>query len=105
MPTIKDLLKIENPNVKTDETLQGDINLTGVDAIRIAYDLAGRGVLNEDQIAFVKQSTGIVNNVKPILHPNQYFHLLEWLKRNHIASEQEYRKTKEIMTEEPFTGI
>src|SRR3989344_4150018 len=105
LESVKDLLKIENPNVKTDETLQGDINLTGVDAIRIAYDLAGRGVLNEDQIAFVKQSTGIVNNVKPILHPHQYFHLLEWLKRNHIASEQEYRKTKEIMTEEPFTGI
>jgi hypothetical protein len=102
---LRDLLEIEKLDVEKDEAHKGDLNITSVDAVRIAYDLIGRGVLNEQHIDFIKSKTNLTGEIKPILHSNQYFHLLKWLEVNKQISEQEYNKAKEIMTEEPYSGI
>ncbi|MBM3209600.1 hypothetical protein FJZ40_04940 [Candidatus Shapirobacteria bacterium] len=102
---LADLLKIERVDVEKDEIRRGDLNITSVDAVRIAYDLVGRGILREIHVDFVKSKTGITQAVKPILHPNQYFHLLKWLKENGKITEEEYQKAKDGLSEEPFTGI
>ena len=66
--------------------------------------MVGRGVLKEQHVNFVKSKSGLTQNIKPILHPNQYFHLLKWLKENNQITD-EYEKTREIMAEEPYSGI
>lgn len=102
---LKDILEIEKPDVKKDEKHQGDLNVTSVDAVRIAYDLAGRGILTEKQIEFVKAKTGLKQTIKPILHPNQYFHLLRWLKENQQITEKDYKKAQKVLVEEEWDGI
>lgn len=102
---LKDILEIEKPDVKKDEKHQGDLNVTSVDAVRIAYDLAGRGILTEKQIEFVKAKTGLKQTIKPILHPNQYFHLLRWLKENRQITEKDYKKAQKVLVEEQWDGI
>jgi len=81
------------------------LNLTFVDAIRITYDLIGRGILNQEHLAFIKNETGLEKIVKPILHSNQYFHLLKWLKEKGHLTEAELAKAKNILKEDPYTGI
>lgn len=102
---LSDMLKIKTVDVEKDEDHKGDLNITFVDAVRIAYDLVGRGVLKEQHVNFTKFKSGLAKNVKPILHSNQYFHLLKWLKENNQITDKEYRKAREIMTEEPYGGI
>ncbi len=100
-----DILNIGAMDIKKDENHKGDLNITFVDAVRIAYDLVGRGILKEKHVNFVKSKLGLTQNIKPILHPNQYFHLLKWLKENNQITEEEHRKARKIMTEEPYSGI
>ncbi|OGI22219.1 MAG: hypothetical protein A2808_02425 [Candidatus Moranbacteria bacterium RIFCSPHIGHO2_01_FULL_55_24] len=102
---IRDLLSIEQADVEQDKSRKGDLNLTSVDAMRIAYDLIGRGVLSEKHLDFVKQQTGLEKTVKPILHPNQYFHLLKWLEEKGELSESEMNRARALFTEELFDGI
>jgi len=102
---IVDLLSIEQADVEKDKGRKGDLNLTSVDALRIAYDLVGRGILTEEQLALVKEETGLKKDVKPILHSNQYFHLLNYLKEKGIVTQKEIDKAHQILQEEPYTGI
>lgn len=102
---VPDLLQIERSDVEKDEARTGDLNITSVDAVRIAYDLVGRGVLEAKHVNFVKSKTGLTQTIKPILHPNQYFHLLKWLKENKQITNEEYRKAEKIMTEDKYSGI
>lgn len=102
---LSNLLKIEKADVKKDEAHKGDLNITSVDAVRIAYDLVGRGVLKQKHVDFIKSKTGLTQVIKPILHPNQYFHLLKWLKESGKITEWEYNKAKAIISEELFSGI
>ncbi len=102
---LTDLLKIGKEDLKKDEVHKGDLNVTSVDAIRIAYDLIGRGILTEKHMDFLKKKTGITQVIKPILHANQYFHLLKWLKENNQVTEKEYEKATELLQEELFSGI
>lgn len=105
LESIADLLTIEPTNVKTDAVHIGDLNLTSVDAVRIAYDLIGRGVLSEKHVVFIQKELGLSGTVKPILHPNQYFHLLKWLREKGELTESEMRTAGEIFKEESFDGI
>lgn len=105
LDNLNDLLKIEKLDVEKDEAHKGDLNITSVDAVRIAFDLVGRGILKEEHASFIKAKTGLKQTIKPILHPNQYFHLLRWLKENGTITEKEYRKAEAVMSEEPFIGI
>ena len=102
---INDLLSIEPSNVEKDKTHKGALNLTSVDAVRIAYDLVGRGVLSKEHLAFVQKEVGLEKIVKPILHANQYFHLLKYLKEKGAITDNEIVKAHQILQEEPYSGI
>lgn len=102
---IADLLSIEPVDVEKDKAHKGDLNLTSVDAIRIAYDLVGRGVLTEKQVAFMKKETGLNKIVKPVLHSNQYFHLLKFLLEKGEITDSEIEKAHKILQEEQYSGI
>lgn len=102
---IKDLLTIEPANVIEDAKRQGDLNLTSVDAIRIAYDLIGRGVLSPLHLRFIQKELKLDKLVKPILHANQYFHLLKWLKEKGEIGDKEMEAANKILREEMFEGI
>ena len=102
---IEDLTTIEAPDVEKDKSHEGDLNLTSVDAIRITYDLIGRGVLSEKHLTFIQKETNLNKIVKPILHSNQYFHLLKWLKGKGALSDSEIEKAHKILQEEPYSGI
>jgi len=102
---IVDLTSIEPVDVEQDEVHKGDLNLTSVDAVRITYDLIGRGVLTEKHLAFVQKEIDLEKIVKPILHSNQYFHLLKYLKEKGVVTDIEIEKARQILQEEPYTGI
>lgn len=102
---IADLTTIETSDAEKDKSREGDLNLTSVDAIRIVYDLVGRGVLSEKHLAFIQKETGLKKIVKPILHSNQYFHLLKWLKKKGALNDSEIEKARKILREEPYSGI
>lgn len=53
---------------------------------------------------YIKE-TGLDKVVKPILHPNQYFHLLKWLEEKGQLTEKELKKAREIFKEELFEGV
>lgn len=102
---IKDLLDIDQSDVEKDENKKGDLNLTSVDALRIAYDLAGRGLLKSGQVAFVKEKLGIVDTVSSILHPNQYHHLIQWLKESGQIDESEFEEFDKKISKIEYGGI
>lgn len=103
--TIEELATIGTEDVKKDEAHEGSLNLTSVDTVRIVYDLIGRGVLSDRHLAFVKEKTGLNGIVKPILHSNQYFHLLRWLKDEGMLTDEELGKANTVLQEVPYTGI
>jgi len=69
------------------------------------YDLIGRGVLTEKHLVFVESETKLEKIVKPILHSNQYFHLLKYLKEKGAVTDIEIEKARQILQEEPYSGI
>jgi len=102
---VEDLLSIDMSDIEKDKNHKGDLNLTSVDAVRIAYDLIGRGVLSEKHLAFVQKETGLSKIVKPVLHANQYSHLLYWLKGKGALTDSEIEKARKTLQEEPYSGI
>lgn len=102
---IRDLLSIDKKDIKKDESKKGDLNLTSVDALRIAYDLAGRGFLNQKQIEFIKKKLRIIDTVSSILHWNQYYHLMEWLEEMGQVSKIEVEKFKKKIKKSLYEGI
>jgi hypothetical protein len=102
---LEDLLKIENEDVEKDKKQKGSLNLTSVDAIRITYDLIGREVLSKRHLSFVKSQINLKKIVKPILHSNQYYHLMEWLKDAKKIGNTEIKKLQKILKKERFKGI
>lgn len=102
---VKDLLAIEPADVAADRQKLGEPNLTSVDAVRIAFDLAGRGLLSREQLDFVLRTTGLDGRVKPILHANQYFHLLAWLQEKGQVSQQEIETAHDSLQAQPYEGI
>ena len=105
LENVVDLLKVDVVDVEKDKTRKGDLNLTSVDTIRITYDLIGRGVLSEKHLSFIQKEISLDKNVKPILHANQYFHLLNWLREKGELTENELEKARIILKEELFEGI
>lgn len=102
---VEDLSGIQPGDVDSDKKRAGDLNLTSVDAVRIAYDLIGRGILSEKHLTFVQGETKLEKIVKPVLHANQYFHLLKWMKDKGAVSEVEIERARSLLREEPYTGI
>ncbi len=102
---IKDLLTIVSNDVKKDESKKGDLNLTSVDALRIAYDLVGREFITQKQVEFVKNKLDVKDTVSPILHPNQYYHLMEWLRDLGQVNKKELEKFEQKIKKSPYEGI
>lgn len=102
---LKDFLDIERKDVESDKRQKGDLNLTSVDAVRITYDLIGRRVLSKKHLDFVNKQVGLKKIVKPILHPNQYLHLLKWLEEKGQVSKTNFKEFNRILSEQPFEGI
>lgn len=105
LETVGDLLTIDQKDLKEDRLKKGDLNLTSVDTIRIAYDLIGRGILSEKHLKFIQKEISLNKNVKPVLHSNQYFHLLKWLKEKGEVGDKETKTAKAVLKEEVFEGI
>ena len=80
-----------------------NLHLTSVDAIRIAMDMVGQGVLEKDVVQFLKEKLGIKSKIPTIMHSNQYHHLLKWLKDNHKVTNAEIKKLSDIMQEVAFS--
>lgn len=102
---VDDLLKIERADVDRDKVAKGELNVTSVDAIRMAYDLVGRGVLREEHVIKLQKHLNMNQFIKPILCQNQYFHLVRWLKENGIVGDEELNRLVAVMKEEPYSGI
>ena len=100
---IKDFLAIDKKDIEEDEKKSMNLHLTSVDAIRIAIDMVGQGVLEKDVVEFLKDKLGIKANIPTIMHPNQYYHLLKWLKDNHKISDDEIKKLSKIMQEKAYS--
>lgn len=103
--TIEDLLNIERIDVETDKKAKGRLNVTSVDAIRMALDLVGRGVLKMEHVRQLQDKLNLTKFVKPILSQNQYFHLVRWLETNGIVSANEVNRLSELMKEDLYSGI
>ncbi|MFH1751490.1 MAG: hypothetical protein ABH821_00945 [archaeon] len=99
---IKDIMTIEKKDVLTDGKKAMNLHLTSVDAIRIAIELKGYEILNDKDLSFLKAKLKI-DQVPPILHPNQYYHLLKWLKSKSIIKDTEIKEFSKIMQEEAYS--
>lgn len=102
---IKDLDSITAGDVLVDSEKTGALNLTAVDAARIALDLAGRGLLDPQLIKRILPQLQVEPPVQPLLHSNQYVHLAKWLRAQDFIKQ---RVLDAILTEFPeqkFTGL
>jgi hypothetical protein len=54
-------------------------------------------------LEFLKEKLNIDKKVPPILHPNQYHHLLKWLKNEEKAKDEDIKKLSEIMQEVAYS--
>lgn len=99
---IKDLLLIDKKDVQLDEEKAINLHLTSVDAIRIAIDLVGQGIVDKKVIEFLREKLGINKKIPTIMHSNQYHHLLKWLKSHNEVKDQDIKKLSEIMQEEAY---
>jgi len=102
---ISEILKIDEADIEKDKRHRGDLNLTTVDSIRIIYDLIGRGILEKKHLDFIQKETSLNKAVQPMLHPNQYFHLLRYLKEKGQITDQQINMASQTLQEEPYTGI
>ena len=100
---IKDMLKIDQKDVSGDALKAPNLHLTSVDAVRIAIDLIGYGILKDDVLEFLKEKLGVDKTVPPILHPNQYHHLIKWLKQKEKAKDEDIKKLSAIMQEVAYS--
>lgn len=105
LTTIQDLLTIEKDDVKKDSYRRGDLNLTSIDVIRMTYDLIGREVLSKTHLDFIQKELHLTKIVKPILHANQYFHLLKWLQEKGEITESEMQKARTMLQEEMYEEL
>ena len=76
-----------------------NLHLTSVDAIRIAIDLVGKGLLKKDILDFLREKLEVKGQIPTIMHSNQYHHLLKWLKENKKITDKEIKELSEVMQE------
>jgi hypothetical protein len=102
---ISDLLKIDRHDVELDMQKVSELNMTAADAIRIATDLVGKGVLEKNHLENLKDFVGAKVEVAPFLHPNQYYHLIRWLTKKGIVENGALSKLQRIFEETRYTSI
>jgi len=97
--SMKDLLLIDKKDVEEDGKKAMNLHLTSVDAIRIAIDLVGQGIIDKEIIEFLREKLGIKTKIPTIMHSNQYHHLLKWLKSHKRVKDKDIEKLSKIMQE------
>lgn len=102
---LQNILVLEQKDVREDEKKSLNLHMTGVDAYRIVSDLIGRGIIKHDVLKFIKKEFKLTDKVKPVLHPNQYFHLLAWLIIKEKASLNDLKRLQKVMEEIRFEGL
>lgn len=105
LDSLTDLLKIDQQQVKQDEEKTRSLNLTSADLIRIVQDLIGLGVIHSDNLDWVREKTNIHVPIKPILHSNQYYHALSWLKSEGRIDESTIQKASKFLRQEQFISV
>jgi len=104
---VRDLLHIEPSDVEADQPDPRRLHLTSVDACRMAIELVGRGILPRSSLSQVMSKLHIVEIPQPMLHPNQFFHLLRWMRAVGIegVDESTFEKARLQMEEIPYHGL
>jgi len=102
LTSLNDLLRIDKNSVKEDEVKPTSLQLTSVDAVRIALDLVGRGILSTKALDSLKHKLDLDVSVPPVFHPNQYFHFVRWLKSTGLAGDEQLEKLDKIMKEKKY---
>jgi hypothetical protein len=97
-----DLLQIDQSDILADARKQKNLHLTVSDATRIGLDLVGRQIINPHVLEKLKNKLAITKIANPILHPNQYHHLLEYMKENGLLEGDELSKLSSIMPKESY---
>ena len=100
---IKELLAIDKKDVQEDGEKSIGLHLTSIDAIRIALDLVGQGVLEKDIVDFLKENLEINKKIPTIMHSNQYHHLLRWLKDKGKIKDKDIKELSKIMQEVAYS--
>lgn len=101
--SMKDLLLIDKKDVEEDAKKAMNLHLTSVDAVRIAIDMVGHGVIDKDVIHFLKEKLGMQTKIPTIMHSNQYHHLLKWLKNHGKVKDEDIKRLSEIMQEVAYS--
>lgn len=103
--SIDELNDLTIEDVEADAQRIGDLNLTNVDAIRIATDLVGLGILSSGKLQQLKNELNISGTIKPFLHPNQYHALLKFMRGKNMIDDSviDLLKTKFPYVE--YSGI
>jgi len=101
---IKEIFKIDMKDTEEDGKKSMNLHLTSVDAIRIAMDMVGHGIIERDVVQFLKDKLGVKSKIPTIMHSNQYHHLLKWLKEKKKAKEEDIKKLSEIMQEVAYSS-
>ena len=102
---LKDLVKIESSDVAIDAKRKGDLNLTRVDTLRIAYDLVGRGILQKEHLDFIRKEMKLETEVSSFLHSNQSLHVVKWLYEKGVITQKQYVEICERLPEVKFAGL
>lgn len=102
---LQEILNLELKDIRDDENKPLGLHMTAVDAYRIVSDLIGRGILKDNVLKLIKKEFKLTDKVKPILHPNQYFHLMEWLIKKGQASSGDLKRLQKSMKEIRFKGL
>ena len=102
---LEDLMRLDTNDVIRDEAVASSFNLTSADAARIIYDLIGRSVFTHEEGLAALKKLNLEKNVSTILHVNQYFHLVRWLKSEGVIGGDAMQRLEAIFREEFFSGI
>lgn len=103
--SIQELNDLTMEDVQADAERVGDLNLTNVDAIRIATDMVGLGILATEKLQALKTDLNITGTIKPFLHPNQYHALLKYMKEKNMIDDSVIELLKTKFPFVPYSGI
>ncbi|MDP4020805.1 MAG: hypothetical protein Q8P58_02080 [Candidatus Adlerbacteria bacterium] len=103
--SLEDLFTIEPADIERDEERKGNLNLTRVDTLRIGYDLAGRGILGQEELNYIKKEMHLDSEAGSFLHANQSIHVLKWLRERKVITAGQFEKMRGQLPEEVFTGL
>ncbi|MSS74578.1 hypothetical protein EXS72_02985 [Candidatus Pacearchaeota archaeon] len=98
---LEEISNLDRNDVDVDSQKGRSLNLTSIDAIRIALDMNARGILSSEAVTKLKMKLNL-ENVPTFFHSNQYNHLGKWLKNQGIISSDEFEKIDQQMPEVPY---